>query len=82
MPAKLEIGSKLEISPSFSTIFGITTTLKHSPLFPVGEGSAFEIMHDDFPIRVIVLDCSCPSNRGDFPQGLLSYMGNVLGVGE
>ena len=51
-----EIGSTLKISPSFST-------LKYSPLFPVSEVDAVEIM------GVIVLGGSGPCNRGECPQG-------------
>ena len=60
---------KLEIYSSILTIPRIPTTLKYSPLFPVSEGSAFQIMPDDFPTGVIVLGGSYPSIRGIALEG-------------
>ena len=54
----------------------IPTTLKYSPQFPVSEGSAVEIMPNNFPMGVIVLGGSCPSNRGNCPRAFLSHLGN------
>ena len=65
MTGRLEIGSKQEIYLSFySTISMIPTTLTYSPLFLIREGSAVEIMPDNFPMRAIVLRGNCPRNRG------------------
>ena len=63
-----EISSKRKIS-FFSTISRIPTTLKYSPLFPVSEGGAVEIMPDILPMGVIVLGGIYPSNRRNCPQG-------------
>ena len=70
------MGSELDVTPSISTIYSISTTRKYSPLFPVSEGGAFQIISNDFPRGVVVLEGSCPSNRGDCIQGQLSYRGN------
>ena len=70
------MGSEPQISPSFF-ISRIPTTLKNSPLFPVGEGVAVKVMLNNFPIGIDVIKGSCPSNkgiialRGNCPTGVM-----------
>ena len=53
------MGSKLIISPS---------SFNHLYIYiQVSVDGAVEIMPDNFPVGIIVLGGSCPSNRGDFP---------------
>ena len=49
------------------------------PLFPVSEGSAFQIMPYDFPMGVNVFRGSCPSKKGNCPQGSCPTGVMVLG---
>ena len=73
-----EKGSKLKISPSFSTISKVPTNLKYFLPFPVSESGAFKIIPNNFPMGVIVFVGSRPRNRGNALRGNCFLLGMVL----